>query len=189
MNKPDPGVKTLSYSRRTARWWWRGALALGLLLVIFGGVQAANAGSTAPGSENDPLITESWAKAYIAQTLQEEKNTLQQLEARLQKLETGAAGRPVPAEPGSSAAFAIVTVAAGEKLLAGSGTEIILRSGRAKVLAGPGGGLSDLTAGCNLATGAPVKADHLLLSSRDDGRGLIPESPVILLIRGDYRVE
>lgn len=190
MNKPDPGVRIPGCCKWVAQWWWLGALSLGLLLVIFIGGQAANAGSTVPGSESDPLITESWAKAYFSQELQEERNKLRLLEERLQKLETGEAGRPSPAEPAvSAAAFEIVSVAAGDKLLAGSGAEIILRSGRAKVLAGSGGGLSDLTAGCNLATGAPVKADHLLLSSRDDGRGIISESQVILLIRGDFKVE
>ncbi|MGI5822507.1 MAG: hypothetical protein ACOX6Z_00995 [Dethiobacteria bacterium] len=190
MQKPDPGVKTPGCSRRVAQWWWLGALSLGLLLVIFIGGQAANAGTTAPGSESDPLITESWAKAYLSQALQEEQNKRRLLEERLQKLETCETGRPAPAEPAvSAAAFEIVTIAAGEKMLAGSGTEMILRSGRAKVLAGPGGGLSDLTAGCNLISGAPVKADHLLLSSRDDGRGIIPETQVIFLIRGDYQVE
>jgi F-type H+-transporting ATPase subunit beta len=69
MQKPDPGVKTPGCSRRVAQWWWLGALSLGLLLVIFIGGQAANAGTTAPGSESDPLITESWAKAYLSQAI------------------------------------------------------------------------------------------------------------------------
>jgi hypothetical protein len=194
MYKPDPAEEKIpGYRKWTGKWWWIGTLTFGFLLAVFLWGQAANAGPTAPGSESDPLVTESWVKAYFSQALKEEQNKRQLLEERLQKLEAGGVERPLPEEPGDpavpAAGFEIVTVASGEKLLTGSGTEMILRSGRAKVLAGPGGGLSDLTAGCNLSTGDPVKADHLLLSSRDDGRGVVLESQAILLVRGGYKVE
>ena len=163
-------------------------VAFGFLLSVFLWGQAALAGPTAPGSESDPLVTESWVRAYFSGG--GGGNDLQLLEERLQKLEAAEINRALLEEPSPSAAvFEIVTVAAGEKLLAGAGTEMILRSGRARALAGPGGGLSDLTAGCNLTSGAPIKADHLLLSSRDDGRGAIMDSQAIFLVRGGYTAE
>ena len=195
MYKPDPAEENIPrYRKLTSKWWRIGALAFSFLLAGFILGQAANAGSTAvPGSEDDPLVTVSWVQATISQALQEEQNQRQLLEERLQKLETGEVKRPLPAEPVDPSVpapvFEIVNVASGEKLLTGAGTEIILRSGRAKVLAGPGGGLSDLTAGCNLSTGHQVKSDHLLLSARDDGRGVVLESQAILLVRGGYKIE
>lgn len=192
MYKPDPAEgKIPEYRKWTSKWWRIGALAFSFLLAGFILGQVANAGSTAaPGSEEDPLVTVSWVKTTISQALQEEQNKRQLLEERLQKLEAGEVERPLPTEPVYPApVFEVVNVSSGEKLLTGAGTEIILRSGRAKVLAGPGGGLSDLTAGCNLSTGHQVKSDHLLLSARDDGRGVVLESQAIFLVRGGYKIE
>lgn len=192
MYKPDPAEgKIPEYRKWTSKWWRIGALAFSFLLAGFILGQVANAGSTAaPGSEEDPLVTVSWVKTTISQALQEEQNKRQLLEERLQKLEAGEVERPLPTEPVYPApVFEVVNVSSGEKLLTGAGTEIILRSGRAKVLAGPGGGLSDLTTGSNLSTGHQVKSDHLLLSARDDGRGVVLESQAILLVRGGYKIE
>lgn len=202
MNKPEstkkgcPGLRKSPW--KPARNWRQiGMLAIGLLLagLILG--QATGTGLTAsPGSEDDPLVTVSWVKSTVSQALQEEQNQRKLLEERLQRLEEGKTGRPSPAEPVEpvepfypAPVFEVVSVVSGKKLLTGTGTEIILRGGRAKALAGPGGGLSDLTAGCDLSTGQEVKSNHHLLSSRDDGRGVTLETDAFLLVRGGYTLE
>ena len=173
------------------RWHLIGVSVFCFLLVGFILGHAAGIGLTAPpGSEDDPLVTVSWVRDSISQALQGEQKQRQVLEERLQKLEGGVVDQP----PGAGSAypapvFTVIEAAPGEKLLAGAGTEIILRSGQAKVLAGPYGGLSDLTAGCNLSTGQPVKRDHLLLAARDDGRGIVLETQAFLLVRGGYAME
>jgi hypothetical protein len=74
-------------------------------------------------------------------------------------------------------------------MLTGSGTEIILRSGSARLVEGPGGGLSDLTSGTNLSDGDNIARDHLLLSPKDDGRGIMAATNTIFMVRGDYNLE
>lgn len=192
MHKPDP-AKEKSFVARKEKGRWRrtGMLVLSFLLagIILG--QAAGIGLTAPpGSEDDPLVTVSWVKATIFQAMQEEQKERQILEERLQKLEKGRVEQPSGAEPVDSLpVFMVIEASPGEKLLAGAGTEIVLRSGQARVVAGPYGGLSDLTAGCNLSTGQQVKRDHHLLSARDDGRGIVLETQAFLLVRGGYTIE
>ncbi len=192
MSKPDAaGGEAFHYRKKTNKWWRTGVLAISFILAGFILGQAVSVGSTtAPGSEGDPLVTVSWVKSTISQYLQEEQSHRQQLAERLQKLEEAVTKQPFPAENTSSTrGLEIVSAAAGEKLLTGTGTEIILRSGRAKVLAGAGGGLSDLTAGGDLTTGQQIKSNHLLLSARDDGRGAVLESQAIFLVHGGYRIE
>mgnify|MGYP000209313628 CR=1 FL=1 len=79
-----------------------------------------------------------------------------------------------------------------QKLMTGESAEIILRGGKAKAIGGEGGGLSDITSG----TGADVNTDqdvplnHLLLVSRDDGRGIkIVSKKAWVLVKGPYTIE
>lgn len=83
----------------------------------------------------------------------------------------------------------VVELNAGRRLIAGAGTELILRSGNATVVDSESGGLSDVTDGVDLRKGAQVPRNHLLIAPRDDGRGFKAENQVIVLVRGDYRIE
>ena len=83
----------------------------------------------------------------------------------------------------------VVELDAGRRLVAGAGTELILRSGNATVVDSESGGLSDATDGVDLRKGTQVPRNHLLIAPRDDGRGLTAASQVIVLVRGDYRIE
>ena len=74
-------------------------------------------------------------------------------------------------------------------MLPGEGTEFILRSGLARaVVLIEGNGLTNLTTGRNLKHGDLIERDHLILSPRDDGRGIITETEVILLVKNKYRI-
>ena len=83
----------------------------------------------------------------------------------------------------------VVEMAPGKRLVAGAGTELILRSGNATVVDSESGGLSDVTDGVDLRKGTQVPRNHLLIVPRDDGRGITAQSEVIVLVRGDYRIE
>lgn len=157
----------------TGRWGRLLALVLVSLAIGFLLGQAVRANTApVPGSEDDPLVTASWVEARLS---------------AISRGEGQAPGQPIyitaPA-PG----FKIVNVPSGKKIT-GAGTELILRSGRAKAVEGAGGGLSDLTEGRNLSSGDAVKADHLLLSIKEDGRGVVAESDTIFLVRGEYKIE
>jgi hypothetical protein len=135
--------------RKTESKWKRVlTLALVFLMVGFFLGQAAGADSNAvPGSESDPLVTASWVEAKLdafSQALKDEQKERQILEDRMQRLEGNGTEKPSPEEtddltPGTPApTFQVIIVASGEKMLTGTGTEFILRSGNAKAVEGSG---------------------------------------------------
>jgi hypothetical protein len=85
--------------------------------------------------------------------------------------------------------FTAVEVAAGRKLIGGAGAEIILRSGEAAIISNENNGVSDLTDGSDLMTGAPALPNHLLLVPRDDGRGLSALTDLWVMVRGPYTLQ
>jgi len=86
--------------------------------------------------------------------------------------------------------FTVVEAAKGQRILLGAGSEVIVRSGEVLAVSGELGGLADVTAAKDLTEGMQVANQHLLISSRKDGRGLQVVSDVaFLLIRGGYTIE
>lgn len=86
--------------------------------------------------------------------------------------------------------FAVVEASKGQKILLGSGSEVLVRSGQTKAIQGELGGLADATSGADLQEGAQIPNQHLLISSRNDGRGILVTSDIAyMLIRGSYTVE
>lgn len=172
------------------------------------GILLASASGAQPGSEMDPLVTKSYVDQQIAalkssvgtgstapaagtgtvdnadvvqlQTdvgelthfIIDALNGVDSLKARMNSLESG---------------FVVVEVPAGKTILLNGGSEAIVRSGSATAVGGTYGGLADVTSGADLKAGAAVTNQHLLISSRSDGRGLkIGANTVYLLIRGGY---
>jgi hypothetical protein len=86
--------------------------------------------------------------------------------------------------------FVVVEAVKGQKILLGSGSEVLVRSGQTKAIQGELGGLADATAAADLSEGALITNQHLLISSREDGRGiLITSDKAFMLIRGSYSIE
>lgn len=129
---------------------------------IFALVVRADVGE--PGSESDPIVT----KSYVDKIIMSMK---EYVDSKANN---------------STESLEIVYLQKGESLVAGKGTEIILRSGRATIIDSIGGGISDLTAGKDLKAGEKVVANHLLLVPRDDGRGVAAQTDVVLVVRGDF---
>ena len=95
--------------------------------------------------------------------------------------------------PSGGVALTVVSVKPGEELIADQGTEFILRGGAAAVTlaATAQGGFVDLTSGQNLAQGAAVPQNQLLLAARSDGRGIVPvgSGRILVLVLGSYAVQ
>jgi hypothetical protein len=140
--------------------------ALVLTFLLGYGIGMANVGE--PGSEDDPLVT----KSYVDKVVSELKSYLDK---------SSSVGQSI-------GSFEVVYLERGDRLIAGKGTEIILRSGIATVVDSENGGIADVTDGKDLKRTERAPQNHLLIVPRDDGRGLIAETNVVLTVRGSFKV-
>jgi hypothetical protein len=128
------------------------AISVAAVAVLALGIwQRGSAAGIEPGSDADPLVTQSYVDPYV-------------------KLQ-------------------VVSLSPGDRLIPEGGAEVILRAGKALAIGGAGGGLSDVTAGADLANGAKIPANHLLIIPRADGRGIVAETNAIVMVRGPHTIE
>lgn len=85
--------------------------------------------------------------------------------------------------------FKAFNVTAGQKLLGGAGTEIILRAGEASAIDNGANGISDVTTGKDLMSGQTVGANHLILVPREDGRGIYAITDITVMVKGIYTIQ
>jgi len=169
-------------------------------LTLFRVAQAVDSAPAAePGSDGDPIVTKSYVDQEIVKpvtmidtlTAELEKRIAQitTLEQKITELEKGL--NDAQGTQGGGSLFKVVELKAGKKIFIGASAEIILRSGTATVISGKYGGLSDLTSGGkDLVTGQAAPLNHLLLASRDDGRGFrITSANAFLLVKGAYAIQ
>lgn len=100
--------------------------------------------------------------------------------------EPGGASDPVVTKSFLEEAYGwrVTTLLAGEKLSMEQGSEAVLRSGKAFIVASKAGGLADLTGGQELGSRILIPANHYLLSPSGDGRGIQALTTSVLLTRG-----
>jgi hypothetical protein len=86
--------------------------------------------------------------------------------------------------------FIVVEASKGQKIRLGAGTEVLIRSGETRAIQGELGGLADATAAADLTGGTPIPNQHLLISARNDGRGIeVLSEQAFMMIRGSYNIE
>lgn len=141
-------------------------MLIGVTTLVLG----ATVAFSEPGSENDPLISLSY------------------LESRLDQLKLYIDEKLEGTTNGVSTGMEVVEIKAGQSIIGRSGTEIILRGGKATVIAGELGGLSDVTDGKDLKMSALVPPNHLLIIPRDDSRGAYAITDAIFLVKGYYEI-
>jgi uncharacterized coiled-coil protein SlyX len=165
-------------------------------------VRAVTAVSPEPGTDNDPVVSQSYVDqkvGEIAAKLETANTTISELSKKLSEAgekvnklteANDAITKQLKEVKPDSFKFQPLELKAGQKLIAGASTEIILRSGSAKAISGTYGGLSDITAAksADLTTGAPIALNHLLLVSRDDGRGITAVTGCWLIVKGTYNI-
>ncbi len=145
-------------------------LALATIFSLLLVVQVVYAINSEPGSEGDPLVTLSY------------------VEQRMEQLQFYIDDKIESLPAGGGNVFEVVNIKAGQSLIAREGTEIILRTGKAKAVASAGGGLSDVTAAKDIKNNAVIPANHLLIIPRDDGRGVKAITDIILMVKGNYDI-
>jgi len=128
-----------------------------------------------PGSEDDPLISKSYIENQVIPRLE------QYIESRIAEIKSGGGAS-------ASDTFKVVEADAGQEIICSAGAEIILRMGKATVIATEKGGLADTTAGFDLANGTDMPSNHLLIIPVGDGRGIRATEKVIVMIKGGYTV-
>ena len=155
-----------------------------VVIITISGVCAAASAARAPGGSEDPVVTKSYVDMRIDQVAANIGNAPQAgadmdalKQAVLNELRTEAA------------AFAPVHAAAGQVILGGEGTEIVLRSGRAAGFCPGENGMVDATDGAEIYSGYDVPVNHLVLVPRDDGRGVVTQSEEAwFIIKGAYQI-
>jgi hypothetical protein len=184
----------------------KGKLAL-IIFVVFSCITLVASAAGEPGSNADPLVTKSYVDQKISELSKQisssgssgsssvDSKTIEQLQAdvgdltafvvsTLQEVET-LKNRVNALESG----FVVVEAKAGQTILPAGGSEVLLRSGSATAVKGTYGVLADATAGKDLNDGDNIPVQHLLISSRSDGRGLKIKTNAFMLIRGAYTVK
>ena len=120
-----------------------------------------------PGDSSDPLVT----LTYITEVLQ------QDVDARIER----------KVNEVQSSTFKLINVDAGDVIYGEMGTELMVRSGGATIIAGKnGGGIADLTSGSDLTGDTYVSLNHHLLIPRSDSRGLYFVTDSIIMVKGKY---
>lgn len=147
-------------------------IGLSAMIILLG----ATAVFSEPGSESDPLVTLSYVEKKIDQLKY-------YVDEKIGNKNT---------DNKNVSSWVVVEVPAGKSLICKDGTEIILRSGDSRAIAivvnGIMNGLTDVTAGKDLAMEEKIIANHLLIVPRDDGRGARALTNCFFLVKGDYEV-
>ncbi len=128
-----------------------------------------------PGSESDPLISQS----YITSTL------MPKIEEMIaEKVGSGGGGGVNATER-----FEVISMSAGQQMICEKGTELILRMGSCNIIATAKGGIADTTGGYDLPNGAVMPSNHLLIVPLDDGRGITANNNVLVMVKGGYEIK
>ena len=146
------------------------------------GVQIVYGDAGEPGSQQDPIITQSYLEEMVVPQLYDYINeNIGNLTKKIDAL---------PAQQGQDAnKFNVVTVNAGQQLIGGAGTELILRQGSASIISTEKGGLADTTQGKDLQNGEKMPPNHLLIIPLEDGRGFTAnEDSVLVMVKGTYTI-
>ncbi|CAG7634129.1 hypothetical protein PAESOLCIP111_03534 [Paenibacillus solanacearum] len=165
--------------------------------------------TTQPGSVDDPVITKSYFEQNIQKQVAEQMTKQTVNEEMLKQLVAAEVakiagningGNPTGSNPvttpstssstsDSTSNMSIIQLGAGQMLYGGDGTEFIVRTGQTTVFSSDENGIPDVTIGKDIAAGATVETNHLLIVPRE-GRGIKPapknNQEIYVMVRGNY---
>ncbi|WP_315793812.1 hypothetical protein [Paenibacillus sp. BIC5C1] len=158
---------------------------------------AIGAGTSQPGTADDPVVTKSYVDQQIQKAMGGSANTGSGSTSGSNSgsTGTGSTGGDTTLPPlvsGASDAVEIVTVKPGQQLIGTSGAEFIVRSGKAVIVSEGTNGVADLTDGVDLTNGQTAPTNHLLSFPRD-GRGITVldgnKYSLTVMVRGGYSLK
>ena len=135
-----------------------------------------------PGDTNDPIVVLSYLNDRFTSLISQ--YNLEDIPAMKDALDELNSSEDVS----SPQSLEVVEIKDGERIIAGAGTEIILRGGEAFIIGSELGGLSDVTMGKDFVSGMAAIPNHLMIVPRDDGRGVYTDNYAIFMVRGSYEI-
>ena len=134
-------------------------------------------------SDDDPLVTLSYLNEVVIPKLKSELGGQAQSGSQT---ESGAA-----ASQSASSTYEVVELEIGQKLIAKSGIELIVRPGSIVTASTPfdDQGIADITNGNELLNGDEIPINAYCVIPRADGRGIYVNSEkAYIMIRGEYSI-
>lgn len=125
------------------------------------------------GSEADPLVT----KSYVDDKINKALETINSSSGNTDNVNI------------NTISYTPVYATVGQTIYGKEGTEIILRSGKGIAVVPTAEGISNITTGQDLKNNASVGKNHLLITPRDDGRGIKVTENAWFLVKGDYSIK
>lgn len=184
-----------------------GIVVLIAAILVLSAVVISVADGVTPGSEQDPIVTQSYVeqkseqiKYYIdsliakvngESEIQNQEIAKLKAELELKSQEIAKLTEDVKnAAAGGSGRFEVVEMQKNQILIAGEGAEIIPRSGKFSSIYGENGGLSDITSAKDMKDAEAIVMNHMLIASRGDGRGVKAlADKSFLIIKGTYTLK
>ncbi len=153
-----------------------------LILILILSLALSTMIFAAPGDTNDPIVVLSYLNDRLTTLIS--KYNLESINDMQEKIDA------LNSSGGASSGLSleIVEINEGEKIIAGEGTELILRGGEAFIIGSEKGGISDVTMGKDFVTGMAVVPNHLMIVPRNDGRGVYTDNYAIFMVRGSYEI-
>lgn len=158
-----------------------------LCTTVVGGVSIAALGEV--GTSADPLVSKSYVEKRLGEVEKKIADSNKLLIEQQMSTLQGQLADLVKSSGSTPTDFKLVQFKNGDTIVLGDGTQFILRAGLAKGIAGPGGGISDLTEGKDIKTDQDITTNHLLLNPKNDGRGVRILYDSWVLIKGAYTLK
>lgn len=163
--------------------------------------------NTQAGTIDDPVITKSYFEQNIKLKVAEELNKQTITEEKVKQIIASelSSFKPNPVDSGKttttpvvdnpsqtgSTNLSVIKLDPGQSIYGGAGTEIIVRTGKVTIVSSDDNGIPDVTSGKDIAAGAVVDLNHLLIVPRD-GRGIKSDpklkQDIYVMIRGSYLI-
>jgi hypothetical protein len=165
-------------------------------------MSSADTTTAQPGSVDDPIITKSYFDQNIKQKIADElgkqsmteEKTRQIIAEEIAKIKPSSTSAPTsqpttPQPVEGSMNLTIIRLEQGQSLYGGSGTEFIVRTGKAVVFSSDDNGIANVTNGKDITAGQAVELNNLLIVPRE-GRGIKPDpkntQEIYVMVRGSY---
>ena len=173
-----------------------GIIVLTAIILVVSAVVTSAADGVTPGSEQDPIVTQSYVEQkseqikYYIDSLVAQENAKLKAELELKGQEISKLREEIKSAAKAAGKFQVVEMQKNQILIAGEGAEIIPRSGKFSAIEDAFGGLSDITAAKDLKNGEAVVNNHMLIAARGEGRGLKAlADKSFLIIKGTYTLQ